>query len=54
MTATLAQMDRLKSAGEDARDLLIQNDQKITELRKELRSRWKNLVRALGPRRPIP
>ena len=54
MNATLAQMDRLRGAGEEARDLLVQNDQKITELRKELRNRWRNLGRALGPRRPIP
>ena len=36
------------------REVLRRNDAKITELRALLRGRWKNLKRALGPKRPIP
>jgi hypothetical protein len=36
------------------REVLRQNDAKITELRALLRGRWRNLKRALGQNRPIP
>ena len=45
-----ASLDSMRSVQE----VLKQNDAKITELRGLLRGRWKNLKRALGPKRSTP
>ncbi len=47
LEAACVQIDRV-------REILRENDAKITELRRELSGRWKNIKRAIGPRRPPP
>jgi SAM-dependent methyltransferase len=50
MADMLPELEMMRSEIGKARDLLVQNDATITQLRAEMRSRWKNLKRAFGPK----
>jgi hypothetical protein len=54
VTDILPELERMRVEIAKARDLLLQNDATIADLRAQMRSRWKNLRRAFGRKPRLP